>query len=88
MENWPDALKMALAIAEHSAFPTAIYWGSDLRLLYNDAWAPVPAERHPWALGRPAREVWEDIWEIVGPQFEEVMSTGRGISASEQLLPQ
>ncbi len=87
MDDWPDALKMALSIAEHSAFPTAIYWGSDLRLLYNDAWAPIPADRHPWALGRPAREVWADIWPIVGPQFEEVIGSGRGVSALEQLLP-
>ena len=47
IETWPAALKLALNIAEHSAFPTAIYWGPELRLLYNDAWAFIPAERHP-----------------------------------------
>lgn len=87
MKDWPDALKLALNIAEHSAFPTAIYWGPELRLLYNDAWAPIPGERHPGALGRPAREVWSDIWPVVGPQFEQVLATGEGISAFEQMLP-
>lgn len=87
MESWPASLRLALNIAEHSAFPTAIYWGPDLRLLYNDAWAPIPGERHPGALGQPAADVWSDIWDIVGPQFEEVMKTGEGLSASEQMLP-
>jgi PAS domain S-box-containing protein len=87
MDGWPIALKLALNIAEHSAFPTAIYWGADLRLLYNDAWIPIPAERHPWALGRPAKEVWADIWDTIGPQLREVLEEGRGISAAEQMLP-
>jgi PAS domain S-box-containing protein len=87
MDGWPDALRLATTIAEHSAFPTAVYWGPDLRLIYNDAWAPIPGERHPAALGRPAREVWADIWPIVGPQFDEVVATARGISAFEQMLP-
>ena len=87
MDGWPDALKMALSMAEHSAFPAAIYWGPELRLLYNDAWAPFLNERHPWALGRPAREVWSDIWPIVGPQLQQVLETGTAFSAFEQILP-
>src|SRR3712207_8043407 len=71
IEQWPEPLRIALSIAEHSAFPTAIYWGPELRLLYNDAWAPIPAERHPAVLGQPAAEVWSDIWEVVGPRSEE-----------------
>ena len=70
-EDWPQSLRSALAICLNSAFPTAIYWGSDLRLLYNDAWAPIPGPRHPAALGAPAKEVWSDIWPIIEPQFSE-----------------
>jgi len=87
MESWPSALKLALNICEHSSFPTAVYWGPELRLLYNDAWSFIPGERHPEALGRPARQVWSDIWPIVGPQFEQVLETGEGISTFEQMLP-
>ena len=87
IETWPEALRLALTITEHSAFPTAIYWGPELHLIYNDAWAPIPGERHPGALGRPARDVWFDIWPIVGPQFEQVIATGKGVSALQQMLP-
>lgn len=87
MEDWPPSLRFALNLCEHTSYPTAIYWGPDLRLIYNDAWAPIPGKRHPDALGKPGAEVWPDIWDIVGPQFEQVMATGEGFAAYEQLLP-
>jgi PAS domain S-box-containing protein len=86
-EQWPQSLRSALSICLHSSFPTAIYWGPELRLLYNDAWAPIPGERHPSALGRPAREVWHDIWDVIEPQFSQVIRRGEGFTAFDQLLP-
>ena len=86
-ESWPQSLRSALSICLNSSFPTAIYWGPELHLLYNDAWAPIPAERHPWALGRPGAEVWADIWNVVGPQLARVIERGEGFSTYDQLLP-
>jgi PAS domain S-box-containing protein len=85
--SWPQSLRVALGICLNSSFPTAIYWGRDLHLIYNDGWAPIPGARHPAALGCPAREVWPDIWHIIEPQFHEVIDTGRGYSTSEEHLP-
>lgn len=87
IETWPAALRSALSICLNSSFPTAIYWGPELRLLYNDSWSHILGERHPWALGRPAAEVWSDIWEVVGPQFDSVLATGDGLSTYDQFLP-
>ncbi|WP_256737613.1 GAF domain-containing protein [Pseudomonas sp. dw_358] len=84
--DWPQSLRSALSICLNSSFPTAIYWGPTLCLLYNDAWAPIPAERHGWALGRPAQEVWSDIWAVVGPQLALVMASGEGFSTFDQRL--
>jgi PAS domain S-box-containing protein len=84
---WPQPLRTALAICLHARFPTAIYWGPELRLLYNDAWALVQAERHPGALGRRARDVWADIWQVVEPQFARMLATGEGFSTANQMLP-
>ena len=85
--RWPQSLRSALSICLQSSFPTAIYWGEELSLLYNDAWAPIPAERHPAALGRPAAAVWTDIWDVVGPQLKRVLETGQGFSTFDQMLP-
>ena len=86
-KQWPSALRMALSLCLNSSFPTAIYWGEDLHVLYNDAWSVIPAEKHPGILGLPAREAWSDIWDIVGPQFQQVMRTGQGVAEYEQMLP-
>jgi PAS domain S-box-containing protein len=86
IESWPQPLRFALGLAISSSFPTAIYWGPELRLFYNDAWAPIPAERHPWALGQRGQDVFAEIWDIVGPQFAQVISTGQGFATFDQRL--
>ncbi|WP_333573695.1 PAS domain-containing protein [Sphingomonas sp.] len=85
-ETWCEPLRITVDMMLASRFPKALYWGPEYRLLYNDAWAPVPADRHPWALGRPGSEVWADIWDVVGPQMDEVVATGRGFAVYDQLL--
>lgn len=53
-------------------------WGPDLIFFYNDAYAQMTlGPKHPWALGRPAREVWSEIWADIGPRADSVMQTGR-----------
>ena len=86
-ETWPAALRMAVSLCVNSSMPTAVYWGPDFSLLYNDAWAPIAGEKHPWALARPAPEVWADIWEIIEPQLKRVVQTGEGFSVTDQMLP-
>lgn len=85
-EGWPQALRFALGICMGSSFPTAIYWGPELRLFYNDAWAPIPAERHPWALGQRGQDVFPEIWDVVGPQFAQVIESGEGFATFDQRL--
>ncbi len=45
--------------------------------MYNDAYVQVlgPA-KHPWALGRPAEEVWAEIWDVCGPLADKVFQHG------------
>ncbi len=86
LETWPATLRTTLGLCLGSNHPSAIYWGPELRLLYNDAWSPIPAERHPDCLGQPAAQVWHDIWDVVGPQFDAVMATGDAFAAHDQPL--
>ena len=85
--DWPSALLSTLGICISAQFPMAIYWGSEGFLLYNDAWRPILGNKHPWALGRPAREVWPEIWETINPLFESVRTTSRGTWRGDELLP-
>ena len=74
---WPDSLKAAVRILVTSRFPMWMAWGPELTVLYNDAYARVTlGKKHPWALGKPASEVWHEIWSDIGPRIERVMTTG------------
>lgn len=84
---WPQSLRSAVSICLNSRFPIAIYWGPQLALLYNDAWSPIPGKKHPWALGKPGREVWPEIWDAIGPLYAQVQSSGEGVWQQDQLLP-
>ncbi len=86
VEQWSPSLRSALSICLNSRFPIAIYWGTDRLLLYNDAWRPIVGNKHPWSLGRPGQEVWPEIWDDIGPEFEQVFATGEGIFHSDELL--
>ncbi len=86
VDKWKQSLRSALNICLNSNFPIAIYWGKELCLLYNDAWSPIPGNKHPWALGRPAKEVWPEIWNDIEPQFAKAFSGEPG-GSKDALLP-
>jgi hypothetical protein len=86
IETWPSALRAALGISLNVSFPACIYWGQEMRLLYNDAWSQIPGDRHPSTLGRPAHEAWPDIWDVIGPMFNRIMDTGVAVHTEDGLL--
>ncbi len=86
VDAWPQSLRSAVSICLGSGFPIAIYWGPQLALLYNDAWSPILGAKHPWALCLPAREVWPEIWDTIGPLFQHVTTTGEATRSKDQLL--
>jgi len=86
--GWPQSLRTAVRLMLNTGHPMYIWWGPELACLYNDAYCrSIGPERHPRSLGRPARQVWAEIWPIIGPQIEQVMS-GRGATWHvDQLVP-
>ncbi|CAO4144658.1 PAS domain S-box protein [Methylorubrum aminovorans] len=85
-EAWPGALAVLVGVALQAATPMAVYWGPDLAILYNDAWAAVVGGKHPGALGRPAREVFHEVWTELGPVFERVLMGGGPVGVQDQRL--
>ncbi len=56
-------------------------------LIYNDAYRSIPGPRHPWALGKPAKEVYGESWSVVGPLLENALSTGETLFYEKLLVP-
>jgi PAS domain S-box-containing protein len=76
-ETWPDTLRTMVEVLLGSRFSMWMAWGEDLSFFYNDAYRrDTLGVKHPWALGRPAREVWAEIWDEIGPRIETVLATG------------
>jgi signal transduction histidine kinase len=77
VHTWPQSLRTAVRIVLTSRFAMWMGWGPDLTFFYNDAYARMTlGKKHPWALGRTAREVWAEIWRDIGPRIERVIETG------------
>lgn len=86
IETWPQSLQSTLSVCLTSKFPMAIYWGKDLRLLYNDAYSPIPGEKHPLSLGQPAKQVWSNIWNTLRPDINQVMRNGASFLYEAQTI--
>ena len=86
--GWPALLKTTVRLILSSRHPMFLWWGAELIQFYNDAYRQTMGpERHPSALGDRGRSCWDEIWSIIGPQIEYVMS-GQGATWHEdQLVP-
>jgi PAS domain S-box-containing protein len=87
-KTWPQSLRTAVRILLNTNHPMFIWWGPELIQFYNDAYRQtLGPERHPSALGQSGRECWAEIWDIIGPQIEQVMSGGGATWHENQLVP-
>lgn len=88
-ETWPQSLKTTLSILLNSKFPMFLWWGPDLICFYNDAYRPSLGEKgkHPGILGMPAMEAWPEIWHIIEPLIQQVLTTGEATWSEDQLVP-
>lgn len=75
--HWSPTLRTLVRVVLTSRFPMWLGWGPELTFFYNDAYRrDTLGVKHPWALARPAWEVWAEIWADIGPRIEAVMRTG------------
>ena len=93
VDGWSRSLRTMADAVLASRNPMLLFWGPDLVQLYNDAFRPSlgagtgPAARHPRALGMRAAEFWTDVWAVVGPQVEGVMTRGEAVWFEDLRLP-
>ncbi|HEY4324273.1 MAG TPA: PAS domain S-box protein [Mucilaginibacter sp.] len=88
-ETWPQSLKTTLGIILNSKFPMFLWWGPELICFYNDAYRPSLGRngKHPFILGMPAKEAWPEIWDIIKPLIDQVLSGGEATWNEDALIP-
>ena len=84
---WPQSLRTAVSIVLSSRFPMLIWWGPELVMLYNDAYRPMLGmTKHPRSMGQRGRDCWPEIWDVIGPMLDGVLTRGEATWSDDQLL--
>ncbi len=87
IESWPQSLRTATALMLESGFAMVVAWGPEFRFLYNDRYRPVLGNKHPRALGAPAKEIFPEVWDsIIGPLFQRTRR-GESVAQDDLLIP-
>jgi PAS domain S-box-containing protein len=83
---WPVPLRTSIRLLLTTNHPVFLFWGPNHLCFYNDAYsASLGPEKHPSMLGSAGRHAWNEIWDVIGPQIEDVMA-GRGATWHEDHL--
>jgi serine phosphatase RsbU (regulator of sigma subunit)/anti-sigma regulatory factor (Ser/Thr protein kinase) len=78
LEGWSDSLRSTVQLMLSSQFSMWMGWGPQLTFFCNDAYRrDTLADKYPWALGRPAREVWSEVWDDVADRVDAVTVAGQ-----------
>ncbi|MCR6640628.1 MAG: response regulator [Sporocytophaga sp.] len=86
VEMWPTSLKSYLKLMLASKYPMWMGWGNDYLKFYNEAYAPTLGVKHPDSLGKSAKIIWKEVWDVVGPMWDRVMTTGDSLYYENLLL--
>lgn len=73
--HWPSSLQTILRVMLSSRYAMWLGWGPELHFFYNDTYAQQTLGiKHPDALGKPARDVWREVWTVVESRAADVFA--------------
>ena len=81
--GWPTELRTAVRLMLGAPVATSLWVGPSYTLLYNDAYRQILGAKHPDALGRSGAAVWDEVWPMLEPQFEQVRRGGPAVYQDE-----
>ncbi|MET0248233.1 MAG: ATP-binding protein [Sphingobium sp.] len=84
IDGWSPTLVSTVRMLLSSRAEIVLFWGPDFCALYNEQYAPTIGDKHPHALGRPAREGWAELWDDLGPLLRNVYETGETFHAKDR----
>lgn len=89
VDSWSQSLRTIVSTMLASRHPMFLWWGPELTQIYNDGYKPSfgTSGRDITALGARGHEHWEEIWPIIGPQIEGVLTKGEATWHEDQLVP-
>lgn len=70
MDAWSPALRRMVRFLVENRLPMLLWWGPEYVCIYNDPYRSILGAKHPAALGKPVREVWCEIWQVLKPLID------------------
>ncbi|CAE6437936.1 unnamed protein product [Rhizoctonia solani] len=83
--TWSERLRASINIMQTSPHPTALWWGPEYVLVYNDEYSKVIGHKHPYLYGQRASIGWAELWDTLGPRMSSLTS-GKALSKTDDLL--
>jgi signal transduction histidine kinase/CheY-like chemotaxis protein len=88
VEAWPASLKAIVGMMLKSRHPMFLWWGPELVQIYNDAYIPsFDVGKHPGAMGQRGEDCWPEVWPIIHPQIDDVMTRAKASWNEDHLVP-
>src|ERR1700735_2279266 len=87
IEDWSATLLATANLMLHSPFPTILSWGPEMVFLYNDAAISTLTVKHPSALGRLYRDVFDEAWDLVSADLEACFYRGETAVRDNMFIP-
>lgn len=87
MSQWSSEFRQIANLVMTNPHPAALFWGSKLTVIYNEAYAvEVAGNKHPTLMGTDFADFFPEIWEYCGPLFETCGRTGIGVRKDNDYL--
>ncbi|MBT2245032.1 MULTISPECIES: sensor histidine kinase [Sphingobium] len=86
IDQWPALLRSTVEMLLSHGFPMIILWGPDLLQIYNDGYADLMVDKHPWGLGIANPICWPEVWHINEPIYARVFA-GETVTIENGLYP-
>jgi PAS domain S-box-containing protein len=87
IDQWSEVLVSHLNQVLFAPAPAILSWGPEFTFFYNEAAIPSLQGKHPHALGASYREVYKEVWHLVGHDLEDCYYRGVTSVRENMLIP-
>ncbi|KAH7028000.1 aerobic respiration control sensor protein arcB [Microdochium trichocladiopsis] len=88
MSSWSAEFRQIVNLVMNNPHPASLFWGPELNMLYNEAYAnEVAGNKHPGLMGTGFSGPFSELWDAVSPLFAECARTGISIRKEDDYLP-
>jgi PAS domain S-box-containing protein len=88
IDSWSKEFRQVANLVMNNPHPAALFWGNELTMFYNEAYAiEVAGAKHPTLMGTGFSGPFAELWDSLAPIFADCARTGISVRKENQFLP-